>query len=93
MEILLGLVALLSLTYSAEGHGRMIDPPMRSSMWRYGFDTPKNYNDNELNCGGFVVSWSLLFFCRKKLNNGVSWEMVFLQCIFWIMWNLFVKKI
>ena len=93
MEILLGLVALLSLTYSTEGHGRMIDPPMRSSMWRYGFDTPKNYNDNELNCGGFVVSWSLLFFRRKKLNDGVSGEMVFLQCIFWIMCNLFVKKI
>ncbi|CAC5399938.1 unnamed protein product [Mytilus coruscus] len=32
----------------------MIEPPMRSSMWRYGFKTPKNYNDNELNCGGFA---------------------------------------
>ena len=39
------------------GHGRLIEPPMRSSMWRYGFKTPKNYNDNELNCGGFAVSF------------------------------------
>ncbi|KAK3098656.1 hypothetical protein FSP39_021660 [Pinctada imbricata] len=37
-----------------EGHGMMIEPPMRGSMWRYGFDTPKNYNDNGLNCGGFA---------------------------------------
>lgn len=39
-----------------QGHGRMLEPPMRSSAWRYGFPTPKNYNDNELNCGGFPVS-------------------------------------
>ncbi|XP_069137862.1 uncharacterized protein [Argopecten irradians] len=38
---------------TGHGHGRLIEPPMRSSAWRYGFPTPKNYNDNELNCGGF----------------------------------------
>jgi len=27
-------------------------------MWRYGFTTPVNYNDNELYCGGFSVQWS-----------------------------------
>lgn len=43
---------------SVSGHGRMIDPPQRSSLWRFfpgqGFEP--NYNDNELFCGGFAVS-------------------------------------
>ncbi|XP_061174818.1 uncharacterized protein LOC133183964 [Saccostrea echinata] len=54
MEFFFGLVVFLSYMYYTDAHGRMIDPPMRSSMWRVGFETPKNYNDNELNCGGFV---------------------------------------
>ncbi|KAL5016883.1 hypothetical protein ScPMuIL_006472 [Solemya velum] len=41
------------------GHGRLIEPPSRSSMWRYGFNTPKNYNDNELFCGGFNTQWNV----------------------------------
>ena len=40
------------------GHGRLIDPPARNSMWRYNFPNPPNYNDNELNCGGFSFQWS-----------------------------------
>ncbi|CAG2190047.1 unnamed protein product [Mytilus edulis] len=50
----LTLVQFLLCIGTVWGHGRMIEPPMRSSMWRYGFKTPKNYNDNELNCGGFA---------------------------------------
>lgn len=37
----------------AWGHGRLIEPPSRASAWRYGFQTPPNYNDHELYCGGF----------------------------------------
>lgn len=37
-----------------EGHGRLIEPPSRASAWRYGFNTPPNYNDHELFCGGFT---------------------------------------
>ncbi|ESO86389.1 hypothetical protein LOTGIDRAFT_97145, partial [Lottia gigantea] len=37
------------------GHGRLINPPSRASMWRYGFDTPPDYNDNQGFCGGFNV--------------------------------------
>ena len=32
-------------------------------MWRVGFKTPRNYNDNELFCGGFTVnisSWNIV---------------------------------
>ncbi|KAK8780914.1 hypothetical protein V5799_017739 [Amblyomma americanum] len=34
-----------------------MEPPSRSSMWRFGFKTPPNYNDNELFCGGYSVHW------------------------------------
>lgn len=36
------------------GHGRLMDPPARNSMWRFGFPNPVNYNDNELFCGGYA---------------------------------------
>ncbi|XP_012258067.2 uncharacterized protein LOC105687198 isoform X2 [Athalia rosae] len=38
-------------------HGRLMDPPSRNSMWRFGFPNPVNYNDNELFCGGYAVQW------------------------------------
>ena len=37
------------------GHGYLITPPARASAWRKGFDTPIDYDDNGLNCGGFGV--------------------------------------
>ncbi|XP_046680181.1 uncharacterized protein LOC124367421 isoform X2 [Homalodisca vitripennis] len=39
------------------GHGRLMDPPARNSMWRFGFPNPVNYNDNELFCGGYAVQY------------------------------------
>ena len=38
-----------------QGHGKMLHPISRSSMWRFGYDVPPNWNDNELNCGGYDV--------------------------------------
>jgi len=35
------------------GHARFVEPPARSSLWRFVPGQPTNYNDNELNCGGF----------------------------------------
>lgn len=50
--------AILPFTWNtANGHGRLIEPPSRASAWRYGFDTPHNYNDHELYCGGFSRQW------------------------------------
>ena len=52
----LSIIPLIaSLLKTANGHGMMLDPPNRSSMWHYGFNVPPNYNDNGLNCGGFTV--------------------------------------
>lgn len=36
------------------GHGRLMDPPARNCMWRFGYPNPVNYNDNELYCGGYA---------------------------------------
>ena len=56
------LVSLTLLLFYVEvcyGHGRLISPPGRSTMWRYGYNTPVNTNDNQLSCGGFGVGLSL----------------------------------
>lgn len=45
--------------HGAEGHGRLMDPPARNSMWRFGFPNPVNYNDNELFCGGYAGQFFL----------------------------------
>lgn len=37
------------------GQGRMLMPPGRSTMWRLGYETPINFNDNVLSCGGVKV--------------------------------------
>nr|XP_023020670.1 uncharacterized protein LOC111509205 [Leptinotarsa decemlineata]XP_023020671.1 uncharacterized protein LOC111509205 [Leptinotarsa decemlineata]XP_023020673.1 uncharacterized protein LOC111509205 [Leptinotarsa decemlineata]XP_023020674.1 uncharacterized protein LOC111509205 [Leptinotarsa decemlineata] len=51
------LVVSSTLLSQIDGHGRLIEPPSRSSAWRYGFNTPHNYNDHELFCGGFTRQW------------------------------------
>ena len=51
------VVVALLLSGHVNGHGYMIDPPSRSSVWRL-FGTavaPANYDDNALFCGGFGV--------------------------------------
>ncbi|CAH1102586.1 unnamed protein product, partial [Psylliodes chrysocephalus] len=45
------------------GHGMMLEPPGRSSIWRkFPSLGEPNYNDNELFCGGAFV--------QNELNNG-----------------------
>ncbi|XP_067028879.1 uncharacterized protein [Acropora muricata] len=48
------------------GHGMMINPHSRNSAWRDFKDRPKQYTDNQLNCGGFSVQWN-----RNKGKCGV----------------------
>ncbi|XP_055850562.1 uncharacterized protein LOC129915123 [Episyrphus balteatus] len=49
--------AFCTLFTTCSGHGRLIEPPSRASAWRYGFQTPPDYNDHELYCGGFTRQW------------------------------------
>ena len=46
---------LIILIGYVRGHARLALPPSRSSAWQLGFSTPINYNDYELNCGGYEV--------------------------------------
>lgn len=55
--ILWSVINLLFSTSNVNGHGRLMDPPQRSTLWRFYKDigAAVNYNDNELFCGGFGV--------------------------------------
>ena len=56
-HILTGIFLISIIILKTQGHGRLIEPPSRSTMWRYGFSTPPNYNDHESYCGGFTRQW------------------------------------
>lgn len=34
------------LIHHVGGHGRLMEPPARNAMWRFGFPNAVNYNDN-----------------------------------------------
>jgi hypothetical protein len=53
-EVLI-IFQLIDFCYS---HGRMLDPPQRGSMWRFGFNVPVNYNDMSNYCGGKDNQWT-----------------------------------
>lgn len=60
------LIVILMYSFDVcHGHGRLIDPPGRSTAFRYGFSTPPNYNDHELYCGGLA---------RQQQNGGKCGE-------------------
>ena len=52
LEMWLGFILVFSLIEIISGHGRLMEPPARNSMWRFGYGTPINYSDNEVFCGG-----------------------------------------
>ncbi|XP_060579651.1 uncharacterized protein LOC132736525 isoform X2 [Ruditapes philippinarum] len=55
-------IFISAVTDIVEGQGRLLSPPGRSSLWRFGFGTPVNYNDNALSCGGIQH--------RAEVNKG-----------------------
>lgn len=52
------LLALSTLVVAVYGHGRVLEPPGRATMWRMGYNTPANYDDTGLNCGGIDRQYS-----------------------------------
>lgn len=52
---LLFLIACICVT--VWGHGRLLEPPSRTSMWRFGYNSPPDYDDNGHNCGGVGVQF------------------------------------
>lgn len=59
------LASVLLVPDDVVGHGMILDPPGRSSMWRYGYNVPPNYNDNSLYCGGVDVGLIFLYITYK----------------------------
>ena len=52
------VILLLSIFVSlSEQHARLMEPPSRASMWRVGFPTPKDIDDNQSYCGGYGVQY------------------------------------
>ena len=53
-------IAVVATVYHVSGHGKLMEPPNRSSLWRFPefaeYNPPANYNDNENYCGGAGVS-------------------------------------
>ena len=71
-RVITPLLLLLLLCCSLErvrGHGRLVVPPSRATMWRYGFDTPHDYNDNQGFCGGFSVRHDVV---NSRFTSTVS---------------------
>lgn len=54
-------------TTLVHGHGRLMNPPARNAMWRFGFPNEVNYNDNELFCGGHAGE--VLFMYNILINK------------------------
>ena len=54
------LILLPTWMGMVDGHGMILDPPGRSSLYRYGFNVNPNYDDNALNCGGYSVFFNFL---------------------------------
>ncbi|KAL5019657.1 hypothetical protein ScPMuIL_002549 [Solemya velum] len=74
MDILWILEAVVVLVFlpRADCRGRMIEPPQRSSLWRFYDSAPINYDDHSLNCGGY---WRHMFVNRGRCGVcGDSWD-------------------
>ena len=67
MELVIILSLSLVLVHYASGHARLLQPPSRSSMWRFGFDNPADYSDNQGFCGGIKVS-------LEKQTRFLGWD-------------------
>ncbi|WAR18884.1 hypothetical protein MAR_000722 [Mya arenaria] len=46
---------LLGTLAGIRGHGRLLEPPGRSSAWRFNFPVPHNTMDHQLNCKGYGI--------------------------------------
>ena len=50
------LISSLVRRLEVSGRGIMVEPPHRSSLWRYNYNVTVNLRDDSLNCGGYDVS-------------------------------------
>ena len=53
MALLKSIVLILLQENHVSGHGRLTKPASRASAWRFGFNTPKDYDDVSTHCGHY----------------------------------------
>ena len=88
------LVTLVAMVTNTNAHGRLRQPPSRSSLWRDSrFDhlnPPKNYNDMSGFCGGKNVSECLFYYRLHKcmLSNLNLYFVPFLR---YLIYMAFIK--
>jgi len=51
------LTVLLNFSPEVSGHAALYEPPSRNSAWRFGFNTPTDYNDMSHNCGTYESTY------------------------------------
>lgn len=57
MKLVLCCFILAFLAKDVVGHGMMLEPPNRSSMWRFNITgSITDYDDDQNYCGGLTVS-------------------------------------
>ncbi|XP_022664178.1 uncharacterized protein LOC111251662 [Varroa destructor] len=56
-SVLFFAVAIV-LVQQAAGHARLVEPPSRNTLWRFGYHAAPNFEDSELFCGGIKVQWA-----------------------------------
>ena len=64
-------------------HGRLMDPPSRNAMWRFGFPNPVDMKDNELWCGGqkSIIPFEIVSLpMHKLLNYSIKKYRITVQC-------------
>ena len=72
--IILAVLSIFVLLKEANAHGRLIDPPARSTAWREKPNLfPAYYNDMEMFCGGKTTQWNQNgSLTKKKLSYLVK---------------------
>ena len=93
--IILSSVMLFTVISVIHGHGYMISPPSRNSMWRFDFNNPPNFDDTQLFCGGknkfisFIFHQQFILFDFFETEIApVNWSYMlrfFLVCVFVIL--------
>ena len=66
MDLILNIFQFILLIELVYGRGSMLNPPQRSSLWRFrpwkkDKSIPKNLEDYGLNCGGFWVCIHIVY--------------------------------
>ena len=53
---LLTCIGIMLVKHGVYSRAILVEPPHRSSLWRFQYNTTINTRDDSLNCGGYDVS-------------------------------------